>query len=129
MVLVRKVISLFLVDAVIRTRLVGGRALGRLHRSVRADEVDTANCPVFVNAFLAPVILFRRRLHSVGTVLNGIRKSGLSIARWQALMLRWAAVCRQGPTGPMKTVDPLRDWLLPDLLGFYKWVFGSIDEL
>ena len=72
---------------------------------------------------LAPVILFRRRLHSVGTVLNGIRKSGLSIARWQALMLRWAAVCRQGPTGPMKTVDPLRDWLLPDLRGFYKWVF------
>ena len=115
--------------AVIRTRLVGGRAPGRLHRSARADEVDTANCHVFVNASLAPVILFRRRRHSVGAVLQGIRKSGLSIARWQALMLRWAAVCRQGPTGPMKTVDPCRDWHLPDLHGFNKWVFDSIDEL
>ena len=116
-VLVRKVISLFLVDAVIRTRLVGCRAPGRLHRSAGADEVDTANCHVFLNASLAPVILFRRRLHSVGAVLEGIRQSGLSIARWRALMLRWAAV------------DPWRDWLLPDLHGFYKWVFDSIDEL
>ena len=113
----------------IRTRLVGGRAPGRLHRSAGADEVDTANCHVCLNASLAPVILFRRRLHSVGAVLKGIRKSGLSIARWQALMLRWAAVCSQGSTGPMKTVDPWRDWLLPDLHGFYKRVFDSIDEL
>ena len=113
--------------AVIRTRLVGGRAPGRLHRSAGADKVDTANCHVFVHASLAPVILFRRRLHSVGAVLKGIRKSGLSTARWQALMLWWAAVCRQGPTGPMKTVDPWRDWLLLDLHGFYKWVFDSIE--
>ena len=48
--------------AVIRTRLVGGRAPGRLHRSARADKVDIVKCHVFVNASLAPVILFRRRL-------------------------------------------------------------------
>ena len=55
--------------AVIRSRLVGGRAPGRLHRSARADEVD-AHCHVFVDASLAPVILFRRRLYSVGAVLK-----------------------------------------------------------
>ena len=44
-------------------------------------------------------------------------------------MLRWAAVCRQGPAGSIKTVDPWWDWLLHDLHGFYKWFFDSIDEL
>ena len=38
--------------AVIRTRVVGGRTPGRLHRSARADEVDTANCHVFFQFFL-----------------------------------------------------------------------------
>ena len=38
-------------------------------------------------------------------------------------------MCSQGPTGPMKTVDPLSDMLLPDLHGFFQWVFDSIDEL
>ena len=38
-------------------------------------------------------------------------------------------MCRQGPTGLMKTVDPWRDWLLHDLHVFYKWVFDSTDEL
>ena len=83
--------------AFIRTRVIGGRAPGRVHRPARADPVDSANCFSYINSSLAPVVLFRRRLSSVGDVLKGIRKSWFSTARWQALILRWAAVCRQGP--------------------------------
>ena len=36
-------------------------------------------------------------------------------------MLHWAAVCRQGPTAPIKPLDKWKDWLLPDVHGFYKW--------
>ena len=60
-------------------------------------------------------MLFRRRLSSVGDVLKGIKKDGFSTARWQALMLKWASVCRQGPTGPVLTLAPWKDWLPPDL--------------
>ena len=105
--------------AVFRTRLIGGRAPGRVHRPARADAIDCTNCLYFVNSSLSPVVLFRRRLSSVGDVLKGIRKNGFSTSRWQALMLWWAAVCRQGPTGPVLTLDPWRDWLPPDLHGFY----------
>ena len=70
-----------------------------LHRSARTDEVNTANCHAFINSSLAPVIHFRRRLYSVGEVLKGNRENGCTTARWQAFVLRWAAVCRQGPTG------------------------------
>ena len=68
------------VKAVFRTRLVGGRAPGRVYRPAGAGEY-------FVNSSLSPVLLFRRRLSSVGDVLKGIRRHGFSTARW-------AAVCR-----------------------------------
>ena len=58
--------------AVFRTRLIGGRAPGRVHRPAKADAVDCANCLYFVNSSLSPVVLFRRRLSSVGDVLKGI---------------------------------------------------------
>ena len=115
--------------AVFRTKLIGGRAPGRVHRPARTDAVDCANCLSFVNSSLSPVVLFRRRLSSVGDVLKGISKNGFSTARWQALMLRWAAVCRQGPTGPVTSLDPWRDWLPPDLHGFYAWVFDTLKVL
>ena len=115
--------------AVFRNRLLGGRAPGRVHRPAKADPIDSANCFSFINSSLAPVVLFRRRLSSVGDVLKGIRKNGFSTARWQALILRWAAVCRQGPTGPVVTLDPWRDWLPPDLHGFFAWVFDTLKVL
>ena len=74
-------------------------------------------------------MLFRRRLSSVGDVLKGIRKDGFATARWQALMLWWASVCRQGPTGPVLTLEPWKDWLPPDLHGFYAWVFDTLKVL
>ena len=44
-------------------------------------------------------------------------------------MLRWAAVCREGPTGPVRTLKPWRDWLLPDLHGFKSCVFETLEDL
>ena len=109
--------------AVIRTRFVGGLAFGGLRRSARADGVGTVNCHAFINSSLAPVILCRGRLCSVGEVLKGIWKSGFSTARWQAWILRWPAVCRQGPTGPISSLEPWKGWRLPDLHGCYECVF------
>ena len=115
--------------AVFRTRLVGGRAPGRVHLPARADVVDSGSCYDFINSSLSPIVLFRRRLSSVADVLKGIRNHGFSNARWQTLMLWWSAVCRQGPTGPIHTLEPWKDWLPPDLHGFYSWVFETLEEL
>ena len=112
-------------EAVIRLRLVGGRAPGRLHRPARVDAVDVDTCESFIDSSLAPVILFRRRLRSVGDVRN----RGFTTARWQALMLRWAAVCRQGPVGPIVTLEPWSDSLPQDLHGFFQCFFDSLDAL
>ena len=65
-------------SAAFRTRLIGGRAPGRVHRPAKGDVVDSASCLYFVNSSLSPVVLFRRRLSSVGDVLKGIRKYGFS---------------------------------------------------
>ena len=61
--------------------------------------------------------------------LHDIHKNGFSTARRQALILRWSAVCRQRPTGPVTTLEPWKDGLPQDLHGFYKWVFDSVGEL
>ena len=50
--------------ALLRARLLGGRAPGRVHRPARADPVDSSNCFSFINSSLAPVVLFQRRLSS-----------------------------------------------------------------
>ena len=39
------------------------------------------------------------------------------------------AVCRHGPCGPNSSLHPWDDWLPPDLHGFYRWVFDSIEVL
>ena len=80
--------------------------------------MDSTNCRDFINSSLSPVVLFRRRLSSVGDVLKGIRKHDHFTAWWQALMLKWSAVCRQSPTGPVHSLEPWKDWLPPDLHGF-----------
>ena len=83
----------------------------------------------FVKSSLAPVVLFRRRLKSVADVLQGIRDKGFTQSRWDALQGYWEAVCRHGPCGPISSLDPWDMWILPDLHGFYKWVFGSLELL
>ncbi len=118
----------------IRRRRLGGTSVGgmgssRLYRVSRGDEVDCHCSQYFVHSSLSPVLLFRRRLKSVADVLRGIRDKGFSQSRWDALVRYWSAVCRHGPCGPIVSLHPWEDWIPPDLHGFYRWVFDSLDEL
>ena len=110
-------------------RAVGSRAPGRLHRASHGDEVDVHCDQYFVNSSLAPVVLFRKRLKSVADVLKGIRCKGFSQSGWDALLGFWEAVCRYGPCGPISSLHPWDNWLPPDLHGFFKWVFDSLELL
>ena len=114
----------------IRSRRLGGRAVGgtgssRLYRACQNDEVDKHCAQYFVNSSLSRVLLFRRRVKSVADVLKGIRNKGFTQSRWDALLVRWGAVCRHGPCGPISLLHPWDDWIHPDIHGFYKWVFDS----
>ena len=73
---------------------------------------------------------FRRRLKSVADVLKGIRNRGVTQARWEALLRFWDAVCVVMVHVVRSVPCTLCDgWDLPDLHGFYEWVFGSLDVL
>ena len=75
------------------------------------------------------MLLFRGRLKSVADVLKGIRSKGFTQSRWDALLRYWGAVCRHGPCGPISSLHPWDNWVPPDLHGFYKWVFDSLEVL
>ena len=38
-------------------------------------------------------------------------------------------MCRQGPCGPISSLGPWNRWIPPDLHGFYRWVFDSLEVL
>ena len=105
--------------AVFRTRLVGGRMPGRVRKPAMVDLVDSCCCFEFVNSSLSPVLLFRRKLCVVVDVLKGMRKHRFSTSKWQALKLRWSAVCGQGLTCPVLTQEPCKDWL-PQICMVFK---------
>ena len=118
----------------IRSRRLGGQAVGgrsssRLYRASQGDEVDSNCAQFFVHSSLSPVLLFRRRLKSVADVLKGIRDKGFTQSRWDALVGFWGAVCRHGPCGPISSLHPWENWVPPDLHGFYRWVFHSLEVL
>ena len=83
----------------------------------------------FVNSSLVSVLLFRRRLKSVADVLKGIRSNGFIQSWWEALVRYWNAVCCDGPCGPVLSLHPWDEWVHPDLHGFCKWVFDSLEVL
>ena len=110
-------------------RAVGGSGSGRLYRVSHGDQVDVQCAQYFVNSPLAPVVLFRRRLKSVADVLKGIRDKGFISSRWNALLRYWEAVCRHGPCGPISSLEPWDWWIPPDVHGFLRWVFDSLELL
>ena len=75
------------------------------------------------------MVLFRWRLKSVADVLEGIRSRGFSQFRWDALLRYWEAVCRHGPCGPISSIHPWDKWIPPDLHGFHKSLFDSLELL
>ena len=118
----------------IRNRRLGGRAAGgksssRLHLVSHGDEVDVHCAQYFVNSSFSPVLLFRMRLKSVADVLKVFRSKGFTQSRWDALLRYWGAVCRHGPCGPISSLHPWDDWIPPDLHGFKRWVFDSLEVL
>ena len=118
----------------IRSRRLGGRAAGgrsssRLYRVSHGAEVDVHCAQYFVDSSLSSVLLFRGRLKSVADVLKGIRNKRFSQSRWNALLRYWDAVCRHGPCGPLSSLHPWDSGIPPDLHGFYKWVFDSLEVL
>ena len=54
------------------------------------------------------------------------RVKGLHNLGGTLLLLRWGAVCRHGPCGPISSLHPCENWVPPDLHGFYRWVFDSL---
>ena len=42
---------------------------------------------------------------------------------------RRKAVCDQRPCGPVRSLELWVHWILPDLHGFYKWIFDSLGLL
>ena len=118
----------------LRSRRLGGRAAGGtvsswLYRVCHDDDVDKHCAQYFVNSSPSPVLLFRRRLKSVADVLKGIQNKGFALSRWDALVGFWGAVCRHGPCGPLSSLRPWDSGIPPDLHGFYKWVFDSLELL
>ena len=62
------------------------------------------------------------------TSLSEFGPRGWTTAWWQALVFRWAAVCWQGPVGPITSLEPWKDWLLQICMGstsgpLIPWVF------
>ena len=118
----------------IRSRRLGGQAVGgrsssRLYRVSQGDEVDRNCAQFFVNSSLSPVLLFRRRLKSVAGVLKGIREQrvhSVSVGRFGSVL--------GGCMSPWSLWSHFfsssrENWVLPDLHGFYKCVFDSLEVL
>ena len=82
-------------------------------------------CSVFCQLFSFSCV----RLKSVADVLKGIRNKGFTQSRWDALLGFWNAVCRHGPCGPLSSLHPWDSGIPPDLHGFDKWVFDSLELL
>ena len=110
----------------IYTMRLGGRCHDRIYRVDHADEFDDTNSGFFINSSLALVLRFRRRFVSVCNVLKGIKVHGFSEARISALLSRWHAVVRMGPTGPVTSFEPWTHWIPPDLHGCYKWAMDTL---
>ena len=62
-------------------------------------------------------------------MLEGFGNNGLTQSRWEALLRYWDAVCRHGSSGPICSLHPWDEWVLPDLHGFFKMFFDSLDFL
>ena len=122
-------VSYVFVAGVLEVKLLVVGALAGCIVLLKVMRLMVTCAQFFVNSSLSPVLLFRRRLKSVADVLKGIRSKVFTQSRWDALVRYWWAVCRHGPCGPISSLHPWDDWLPPDLHGFYRWVFDSIEVL
>ena len=108
---------------------LGGWCKDRIYRTDHSDPVDVATAVFFINSTLSRILRFRRRMNSVGDVLEDMKDHGFTDDRWTALLNRWSAVTRHGPVGPISSCQPWTNSIPPDLYGFYKWVVDALSLL
>ena len=66
---------------------------------------DGQSVHLFKDASVSRVILLRRRLGCVLSVLDGISRHGLTLSRCLELGAQWDAVVAAGPCGPLGSAD------------------------
>ena len=108
------------------------RSSSRLYRASHSDEVDSSMCPVSLSTPRFPLFYsFVGGLNLLLMFLRVFRDKGNSLqARWDALGRVAGSLFVD-----MDLVDPFLLFslgilgFLPDLHGFYKWVFDCIELL
>ena len=89
-------------------------------------------CIVRSILLVLPLLLF----HSFVGVLNLWRMYS-RVSRVRVLLIPgrmlhwgyWRAVCRHGPCGPLSSLHPWDNWVPPDLHGFKRGIFDSLEVL
>ena len=101
-----------------------GRGLLAMVMKLMCIVLSTLSTPLFLlcYSFVGVSSLLRMFLRVFGA-------KGFTQSRWDALLRYWGAVCRHGPCGPISSLHPCENWVPPDLHGFFKWVFDSLEVL
>ena len=93
--------------------------------------MDVANAGFFVDSTLS-YPSFSTKDESCLQCLDGYEEPRFFFFfedRCAALWVRWSAVTRQGPVGPIQSFEPWTKWIPPGLHGVYKWVMDAISLL
>ena len=78
---------------------VGGPVVGKLRSHLGSGDGQTVH--LFKDASVSRVIILRRRLGCVLSVLDGISRHGLTLSRDLELGVQWDATVAAGPCGPL----------------------------
>ena len=82
-----------------RSVTVGGPVVGKLRPDLGSGDCQAVH--LFKDAAVSRVIILRRRLGCVLSVLDGIFRIGLTMSRDLELGAQWDAVVSAGPCGPL----------------------------
>ena len=77
----------------------GGPVVGKLRSDLGSGDGQAVH--LFKDASVSRVIVLRRRLGCVLSVLDGISKNGLTLSRDLELSVQWDAIVSGGPCGPL----------------------------
>ena len=78
---------------------IGGPVVGKLRSDLGSGDGQAVH--LFRDASVSRVIVLRRRLGCVLSVLDGISKNGLTLSRDLELGAQWDAIVSAGPCGPL----------------------------
>ena len=91
---------------------IGGPVVGEVRSDLGSGDGQAVH--LFKDSSVSRVIIIRRRLGCVLSVLDGISKYGLTLSRDLELSVQWDAIVSAGPCGPLcranLAVSPLIFW-------------------